>query len=144
MIVLDTNVVSEVMRPSPAPQVREWLDTHREGELWLTSMTAAELLAGVAALPDGARKRQLGSRIGVLLAHLFSGRLLPFDGAAATAYARVVADRRRAGAPIGTADAVIAATCLAAEVSLLATRNVTDFAGTGLQLVDPWAQLPVS
>lgn len=138
MIVLDTNVVSELMRSAPAPQVREWVDLHPAGELWLTSMTVAELLGGVAVLPDGVRRRRLGSRIRVVLEDLFSERLLPFDGTAAVAYARVLADRRRAGSPIATADAVIAATCLAAGVSLLATRKLTDFAGTGLQLADPW------
>lgn len=138
MIVLDTDVVSELMRPTPDPRVRQWVDLHPAGDLWLTAMTAAELLGGVAVLPDGARKRELGSRIAVVLADLFSGRLLPFDEAAAVAYARVVADRRRAGIPIATADAVIAASCLAAEVSLLATRNVADFTGIGLRLADPW------
>lgn len=141
MIVLDTNVVSELMRRSPSPQVRGWVDRHPAGELWLTSMIAAELLAGVATLPDGARKRKLGSRIGELLTDVFSERILPFDAAAAVAYARIVADRRAHGAPIGTADAVIAASCLAAGASRLATRNIVDFANTGLRLADPWTAL---
>ena len=136
--MLDTNVVSELMRPSPNPHVREWVDLYPAGELWLTSMTVAELLGGAAILPDGTRKRELGSHIGAVVADLFSGRLLPFDEAAAVAHAQIVAERRRAGAPIGTVAAVIAASCLAAEVSLLATRDVTDFAGIGLRLADPW------
>ncbi len=144
MIVLDTTVVSELMRPSPDPRVREWVDRHPAGELWLTSMTVAELLGGAAVLPDGARRRELGRRIGAVLTDVFSGQLLPFDEAAAVFYARVVADRRRAGAPITTADAVIAASCLAAGVSLLATRNVTGFVGTGLRLADPWTAAPGS
>lgn len=139
MIVLDTNVLSELMRPSPAPQVRIWVDQHPAGDLWITAMTAAELLVGVAALPEGGRKRQLGNQVGTLLDDVFSGRTLPFDEAAAVEYARVVTARRRAGTPIGMADAVIAATCLAGGALRLATRNVADFAGIGLRIEDPWS-----
>jgi len=136
--VLDTNVVSELMRPSPTPAVVEWLDRQPADEVWLTAMTAAELLAGVAQLPDGARKQQLATRVGALLTNVFAGRVLPFDALAAAAYAGVVSARRAAGSPVGTADAVIAATCLAAGADQFATRNTADFTGVGLELIDPW------
>lgn len=136
--MLDTNVVSELMRASPAPVVVEWLDRQPASEVWLTAMTAAELLAGIATLPDGVRKQQLASRVTTLLTEVFASRILPFDVSAAAAYAAVVAARRAAGTPIGTADAIIAATCLAVGTARLATRNTADFTGIGLELVNPW------
>lgn len=138
MIVLDTNVVSELMRPSPAAQVVAWVDQQRAADLWLTSVTVAELLAGVAVLPAGARKQRLATLVQTLLTDLFADRVLPFDATAATAYAGIVAARRRAGSPIGTADAFIAATCLAVGVERLVTRNTSDFIDTGVPLLDPW------
>lgn len=136
--MLDTTVVSELMRSSPAPEVVDWVDQQPAGQVWLTSMTAAELLAGVALLPDGARKRQLAARVQTLLGEVFANRILPFDAGSAVAYAGVVAARRAAGTPIGFADATIAATCLAAGCDVFATRNTTDFTGTGLKLTEPW------
>lgn len=140
MIVLDTNVVSELMRPSPAPAVLAWVDQHPADLLWLTSMTAAELLAGIAVLPNGARRRRLGKHVNTLLTDLFADRILSFDSAAATVYADLLERRQRSGQPISTADAIIAATCLAAGTELLATRNTTDFTGIGLPLADPWLE----
>ena len=137
--MLDTNVVSELMRPSPTPAVVAWVDRQPAGEVWVTSMTAAELLTGVALLPDGVRKQQLAARMQTLLGEVFADRVLPFDARAAVAYAGVVYARRAAGTPIGAADVTIAATCLAAEADVFATRNTADFTGTGLSLVDPWS-----
>ncbi len=139
MIVLDTNVVSELMRPTPDTRVRDWVDRHPTEDVWLTAMTAAELLAGVAVLPSGARKRHLGAALSTLLTELFASRILPFHDHAAVQYATVIARRREAGSPIGTADAIIAATCLAAGANQFATRNTADFTDLGLQLVNPWS-----
>lgn len=139
MIVLDTNVVSEAMRPVPDPAVLEWMNAQQAGELYLTSMTTAELLYGVARLPSGRRREELAEKVARLVDELFEGRVLQFDSTASIAYARIASVRERAGNPIGAADAVIAATASAAGTDALATRNVSDFADTGLSVVNPWA-----
>jgi hypothetical protein len=139
IVVLDTNVVSEVMRPVPDPAVLEWVNAQQAGELYLTSMTTAELLYGVARLPSGRRREQLAEKVGRLVDELFEGRILPFDSDASIDYARIASVRESAGSPIGSADAVIAATASAAGADILATRNVSDFAGTGLSVVNPWS-----
>ena len=136
--MLDTNVVSDLMRRTPAPAVVSWLDRQDASDVWLTAMTAAELLAGVARLPSGTRKRQLAAQVQSLLAEVFDGRILAFDQNAAVAYARIVTARLGAGTPISTADAVIAGTCLGAGAGAFATRNTADFLDIGLALVDPW------
>jgi predicted nucleic acid-binding protein len=139
MIVLDTNVISEIFRPSPEPRVAEWLASLR-GDVAITVITLAELLAGVRRLPDGRRKDELASRIDAAIAPYRGSRaVLPFDDAAADRYADVLVARESAGTPISTADAQIAAICLANK-AVCATRNVKDFARTGVDLVDPWAE----
>ncbi len=137
MIVLDTNVISELVRHRPDPGVLAWVDARSVADLYVTSVTVAELLYGVERLPPGRRRAGLGAAVGDLITVDFAGRVLPFDAAAAVTYAQVVAERERAGHPIGMADAMIAAVAL--EVgAVLVTRNVKDFAGVGLDLVDPW------
>ena len=112
MRVLDTNVVSETMRAQPHAAVLAWLDAQEPRDLWLTAVVAAELMSGVARLPDGARKQQLAHGVAAMLEQDFAGQVLPFDLAAASVYADLVAQRERSGKPIGMADAQIAATCL--------------------------------
>lgn len=137
MIVLDTNVISEVFRPAPEPRVVEWLAS-LTGDVAITSITLAELLAGVRRLPDGRRKAELARRIeSAVEPYRGSRAVLPFDDRAADRYADVLVTREAVGAPISTADAQIAAICLANEATC-ATRNVKDFANTGVDLVDPW------
>ena len=137
MIVLDTNVISEIFRPVPEARVVEWL-TSLIGDVAITSVTLAELLAGVRRLPDGRRKAALTKHIGTALEPYRGSRsLLSFDEAAAERYADVLVAREAAGAPISTADAQIAAICLAHDATC-ATRNVKDFVHTGIQLIDPW------
>ncbi|OSM42061.1 type II toxin-antitoxin system VapC family toxin [Nesterenkonia sp. PF2B19] len=137
MIVLDTNVISEIFRPSPEPRVVEWLAS-LTGDVAITSVTLAELLAGVRRLPDGRRKDELTRRIDAALAPYRGSRaVLPFDDRAAGHYADVLVTREAAGAPISTADAQIAAICLTHDATC-ATRNARDFAHTGIELVDPW------
>ncbi|WP_282826839.1 type II toxin-antitoxin system VapC family toxin [Gulosibacter sediminis] len=137
MIVLDTNVISEIFRPSPEPRVVEWL-VSLTGDVAITSITLAELLAGVRRLPNGQRKDELAQRIDEAVAPYRGSRsVLAFDTDAAERYAEVLASREAAGAPVSTADAQIAAICLA-HGATCATRNVKDFQHTGVELVDPW------
>ncbi len=137
MIVFDTNVVSEVFRPSPEPRVVDWTAS-LTGDVAITSVTLAELLAGVRRLPDGRRKDELAHGIdGALEPYRGSRAVLRFDDRAADRYADVLVAREAVGAPISTADAQIAAICLAHDAAC-ATRNVKDFASTGVALIDPW------
>lgn len=137
MIVLDTNVVSEVFRSSPEAGVVGWLAS-LTGDVAITSVTLAELLAGGRRLPDGRRKTELRKHIESALGPYRGSRsVLPFDEAAAERYADVLVAREAAGAPISTADAQIAAICLAHDATC-ATRNVRDFAYTGIDLINPW------
>lgn len=141
MIILDTNVVSEPITPSPAPQVLEWLDAQAPESLYLTAITVAELLAGVENLPDGRRKSDLNLLLAERVLPLFSGRILAFDSAAAQAFAQVNASTRAAGHPISFADGAIASIATAHGFQI-ATRNVKDFRGTGLAVFNPWNQDP--
>lgn len=104
MVVLDTNVVSELMRGSPRAAVLEWMDSQRTRDLFVTSVTEAEVRAGVAILPGGARRRGLAEAAERTFAGLFAGRVLPFDGSAARAYAEIVPYRRATGRPLPFAD----------------------------------------
>ncbi|WP_406689143.1 type II toxin-antitoxin system VapC family toxin [Saccharopolyspora sp. ID03-671] len=138
MIVLDTNVISELTRHTPDPGVQAWLDSQPATEIATTAITAAELLYGVRRLPAGDRKTVLATKINTLVNDLFAGRIEPFDSFAATQYAAVVGDRDKLGRPIAVADAQIAAICRARQASL-ATRNIKDFEETGVELVNPWS-----
>ena len=137
MIVLDTNVISELTRRAPDPGVLAWLDSLEISEVATTAVTAAELRYGLARLPDGHRKRELAAVIRGILVEDFYGRILPFDERASVRYAEVVAGRDRIGRPVGVADAQIAAICRDAGATL-ATRNTADFEETGIELIDPW------
>ncbi|MBK6648303.1 MAG: type II toxin-antitoxin system VapC family toxin [Betaproteobacteria bacterium] len=137
MMVLDTNVVSELMRAAPESAVLNWLDAQPSSELWLTAVVAAELMFGVARLPEGGRKQQLAHNVAAMLEQDFAGQVLAYDLAAASIYAELVAQRERTGRPIAMADAQIAAICLAHGASLV-TRNEKDFDGLGLMVINPW------
>lgn len=137
MIVVDTNVVSELMRPVPAPNVAAWAGEHRRQPLHTTSITLAEVLFGIRCLPDGRRRSRLDADARRVFA-TFAGHVLAFDAAAAVAYADLAAEGRLRGAPIQGADAQIAAICRNHGATLV-TRNVGDFAGTGIELIDPWS-----
>ncbi|MEO8060539.1 MAG: type II toxin-antitoxin system VapC family toxin [Burkholderiales bacterium] len=138
MIVLDTNVVSEPLRPEPDPAVLQWLDRQEPQTLFLTSINLAELLTGIAALPAGRRQNALKAALTDQVLPLFQGRILPFDVVAAEAFAKLRSSTQAAGNPIGFADCAIAAVA-AAHGFMLATRNVRDFKGTGVELLDPWS-----
>jgi predicted nucleic acid-binding protein len=137
MIVLDTNVVSELMRAAPAVSVVDWVDNLVATDVHLTAVTVAELLYGVARLAEGRRKDDLAQQIEAMLIEDFDHRVLAFDEFAAAHYADIVARRERMGRPISTADAQIAATCRSHD-AVLATRNVDDFADTGITIDNPW------
>lgn len=137
MIVLDTNVVSEVSRPRPDARVVAWME-NLTGDVAITAVTLAELLAGVRRLPDGRRKSALSAKIDAALRPYRQTRaVLAFDDEAADHYANVLVARERAGMPISTADAQIAAICRANSATC-ATRNIKDLDHTGVELVDPW------
>jgi len=141
VIILDTNVVCEPLRPEPEPAVLAWLDAQAPATLYLSRITLAELLDGVAALPAGRRGNKLGQSLSEQLLPLFEGRVLAFDMPAAHAFAQVQAGAQAAGNPIGFADAAIAAIASAYGLAV-ATRNVCDFKGTHVKVIDPW--LPTS
>jgi predicted nucleic acid-binding protein len=130
MIVLDTNVLSELMRAEAEPAVIDWLDRQAPDSLTITAVTVAELLYGIARLPDGRRKSGLREAALQTLDEEFADRVLPFDENAAVHYAALVSQRERAGRPMSMADAQIAAA--------LATRNGKDFEGVGVVLANPW------
>ena len=136
MIVLDTNVLSELMRPTPDAVVIAWVGGVPGPEVRTTAISVAEIRYGLARLPDGARRRSLQA-VADELFDLFRAEVLPFDEPAAVGYARIVSARDSVGAPISGFDAQIAAIC-ASRGAVLATRNTRDFAGTGIDLVDPW------
>lgn len=137
MIVLDTNVISELARQAPDPGALSWLDSLEVSDVATTAVTAAELRYGVARLPDGHRKRELTVVIRGILTEDFHGRVLPFDERASMRYAEIVTGRERIGRPIGVADAQIAAICRDLG-AILATRNTTGFEEAGVELIDPW------
>ena len=139
MIVIDTNVVSEVMRLTPEPAVMVWFSGQDSVELYLTAVSEAELRAGAAILPAGQRRDRLAAEIDAVIGEDFAGRVLPFDSAAARAYAAIAAARRSAGRPILEADCQIAAIARAREAAV-ATRNIGDFAHCGIAVIDPWAE----
>lgn len=137
MIVLDTNVISEVFRPTPDPGVTEWLESLND-DVAITTITLAELLARVRRLPAGQRKSDLEAALGAALKPYRNTRsLLVFDDEAAEEYAEVLLAREQAGLPITTPDAQIAAICRAND-AICATRNQIDFAETGVRVLNPW------
>ena len=137
MIVLDTNVISELARQVPDSGVLSWLDSLEVSGVVTTAVTAAELRYGVARLPDGNRKRELTVVVRGILTEDFHGRVFPFDERASVRYADIVTGRERSGRPIGVADAQIAAICRDLD-GTLATRNIADFEETGIELINPW------
>jgi len=137
VIILDTNVVSEFLKVAPAPQVEAWLSGQDGMQLYFTAVGEAELRRGVAILPVGRRRSALAVAVDVILEKDLQGRILPFDRAAATAYAIIASARRTAGRPISQFDCQIAAIAKARDAAL-ATRNIRDFEGCGVDLIDPW------
>jgi predicted nucleic acid-binding protein len=138
-ILLDTNVLSELMRPKPSSEVQNWFGQQQNTSYFVSAITHAEILLGIALLPPGKRRDSLASAAEQMFNEDFAGRTLPFDGACAAEYALLVAERTRRGHSISTEDGQIAATALSHDLSL-ATRNGKDFKGIhGLTVLNPWA-----
>lgn len=136
MILLDTNVVSEAMKPAPHRGVLDWLDAQAAETLYLSSVTVAELMFGIGALPDGRRKANLAAAVeGVL--ELFAGRVLPFDTHAARLYGELAVKARAAGKGFPTPDGYIAAIA-AAHGLAVASRDTSAFEAAGLRVINPW------
>lgn len=137
MIVLDTNVISELMRSEPSSAVVAWVASQPRSSLYTTSINRAEILYVVTMMPPGRRRDEFATVATAIFAEEFAGRVLPFDGLAADHYARIVRERREAGRPIEGFDGLIAAMTAAAGYSI-ATRDVGGFEGCGLTIIDPW------
>jgi predicted nucleic acid-binding protein len=141
MIILDTNVISEPDKPAPDPQVLGWLNEQRDAQLYLTTPTIAELAGGGHRVLLRTGSRKYLDRLSLIVDREFFGRILGFELAAADAYGRVRSQREKAGRRVGQIDAMIAAICLV-HGATLATRNVRDFEGIGLSLVNPFEAMP--
>ena len=137
MIILDTNVLSELLTPTPSKIVIEWLAAQHPPSVFTTAVTEAEILYGLRLLPEGRRRRDLEAAISPIFDEDLSGRVLPFDRDAADLYATIATRRRSAGRPISQFDAQIAAIALSRGASV-ATRNVSDFEGAGVSIINPW------
>ena len=139
MIVLDTNVLSEALKPLPSPIVLGWLGAQKVLSVFTTSVTEVEVLYGVETLPPGKRRLQLLAAVEKLFAEEFAGRILPFDEDAARAFAGIVAARDAAGRPISQFDAMIAAIARSHRAAV-ATRNTADFQHCGIDVINPWTE----
>ena len=137
MILLDTNVVSEVMRPIPSQQVLDWFDRQFAADLYLPAIVEAELRFGILLLPQGRRRDGLAHALERMIAEDFAGRILAFDSRAARSYAAIAARRRQAGRAVKEADCQIA-TIATSTGAALVSRNVKDFAGAGIEIRNPW------
>jgi hypothetical protein len=138
LILLDTNVISELMRPKPDAHVVEWLDRQKDVSFWICSITQAEILTGLALMQEGKRQHGLMHVATTMFDEDFAKRCLPFDSDAAKHYAIIVSERTQQGSPISVEDAQIASIARANGLSI-ATRNVKDFANIqGLVVLNPW------
>jgi predicted nucleic acid-binding protein len=138
LILLDTNVISETMRRVPDPHVVEWLDAQAAEALYFSTVSLAEALFGIASLPDGRHKAELGLVFDARLAVLFADRLLSFDVAAARSYAAIMSRARGSGRPLAVADGQIAAIAMAHGFTV-ASRDIAPFQAAGVTVIDPWA-----
>ena len=138
MIVLDTNVLSEVLKPAPDERVLHWLADLDPAAVFTTAVTQAEILSGVEILPTGRRRAQLLQAVEDMFATDFGGRILAFDDAAARAFAQIATVRESIGRPISQFDAMIAAIVRSHRGEAIATRNTTDFERCGINVMNPW------
>lgn len=137
MIILDTNVVSELSTPEPDPNVVAWITRQPATDLYLTSVIEAEILAGIERMPQGRRRNQVVAANNRIINEILGGRVLPFDRNAARHYAQIRAHRERIGHPISRMDCMIAATARANHAAV-ATRDANGFAGCGIPIINPW------
>lgn len=137
MIILDTNVIAEAMRPEPTAAVMDWLKTHPRSMLATTAVSVGEILRGLYRMPEGRRRANLETRFQEFMWRAFRGNVLAFDNAAAGAYARVSVGREKVGRRTGDADAMIAGIAVALRAAV-ATRNVAGFENFGVSVINPW------
>jgi toxin FitB len=137
MIVLDTNVLSEALRPSPEEAVLRWLARQNRDLVFTTTITQAEILYGIETAPPGKRRTRLHAAVEQLFSEEFHERILSFDVKAAQAYPSIVAGREAIGRPISQFDAIIASVCQSRNAAI-ATRNVSDFENCGVAIINPW------
>ncbi len=135
--MLDTDMLSAIMSPKPEQRITDWILDQPSEALFTATVCQAEILSGIAILPQGRRRADLEEAARAMFAEDFQGRILPFDGAAAAAYAEMFAARRKAGRPAGTIDLMLASIARARGVGVV-TRNVSDFEGVGLRVINPW------
>ena len=137
MFILDTNVVSELMRERPQDEVLAWIDRQLTDNLYVTAVTEAKVRTGIAILPEGERRERLATAANRVFGSFFAERVLPFDSEAAQAYAVIAAERRAAGHPVSQPDCEIAAIARCRGMSV-ATRDIDGFDGSGVRMVNPW------
>jgi len=137
MFILDTNVLSAIMGARPAPEVAAWIAGERDDRLFTTAISQAEILSGLAIMPEGRRRSALETAAYALFSEDFGGRVLPFDTAAASAYAEIFAARKRRGRATAPLDLMIAAIALA-NGACVVTRDLGGFQDCGVTLVNPW------
>lgn len=139
MTLLDTNVISELMKAMPAPSVLAWMSLQPPDDLFISTISMAEILFGIELLPKGKRRDGLLQEAEITFSRDFAGRVLGFDEQAARMFGSIVAARRIHGRPIGIADGQIAAIARCHQASL-ATRDTGDFEGCGIKLINPWSE----
>jgi predicted nucleic acid-binding protein len=139
VIILDTNTLSEALKPSPSEIVLRWLASQEPSAVFITTITQAEVLYGIGLLPAGKRKLRLTAIIQKLFAEDFQGQILPFDEDSARAFAKIVIGREAAGRPISQFDAMIAAIAHSRGAAV-ATRNTSDFEHCGIRIINPWTK----
>jgi len=140
VIVLDTNVLSELTRATPSPAVMAWARAQDPAAVFTTAVCEAELLFGVAAMTEGRRRDAIARAVETMLGTVLGGRVLPFDRAAARIFGELAAESRRSGRPVGVADLQIGAIARARKADAIATRNTQHFVGCGVAIVDPWLE----
>ena len=138
MFVLDTNVLSAIISGRPSPEVAVWVSAQAMEQLFTAAVCQAEILSGLAVLPEGRRRSALETAAKTMFQEDFAERILPFDAEAAESYADLFAIRRRAGRPVAAIDLMIAAIAQVHGASIV-TRNIADFDGCGVPVVNPWA-----
>ena len=139
MLVVDTNVLSELMRPAPDTVISSWVAERMTSSLYLTAISEAELRFGLAIMPPGRRRDGLAEGLERMLRTGFANRVLPFDSAAASAYAEIAAARRTMDRPMPEADCQIAAIARSRDMAVV-TRNVRDFVDATVEVINPWAR----
>ena len=135
--MLDTNMLSEIMRPKPAQKIVDWIVRQPSDALCTAAVCQAEILSGLAIMPGGRRRAELEEAARAMFTDDFDGRILPFDTKAAAAYAEAFVARRKAGRPSGAVDLMLAAIARVHGASVV-TRNLADFEGVGVAIINPW------